>query len=173
MVNSIRALAAIVARLPSHMAPETTEGHEPYIHPQAVSGSVGQATLKLILRDFSTEGLQVQKKILEGAIGEARRLFPQAEITLTITSSYRNMLPELLKHPHATQRLERAAEKTGFKPFWQPIRGGTDGAVLTARGLSTPNIFTGGVNSHSLTEWLSVDALVKATETLIHLVSVQ
>jgi tripeptide aminopeptidase len=172
MVNSLRAMAELVARLPKAFAPETTEGHEPYLHPQTLSGSVGITRLKMLLRDFTQDGLDKQKEMLETIISEIRSSYPGAVITLTITPTYRNMLPELLKHPEVTGRLERAVKKAGVTPTWKPIRGGTDGSVLTAYGLPTPNIFTGACNSHSLTEWQDIDGLVKIVETLVHLVTV-
>jgi tripeptide aminopeptidase len=169
MVNSVRAMAEIITRLPRNMSPETTHDHEPYIHPQTIEGGVGASRLKILLRDFTDEGLMRQRKILERIIDEVRQLFPNARFTLTVTPTYRNMLPELLKHPDVTGRLEDAVRKAGMEPLWQPIRGGTDGSVLTARGLPTPNIFTGGCNSHSLTEWQSIDALVKAVEVIVNI----
>jgi len=169
MVNSIRAVAEIVSRLPRGKAPETTSGRESYLHPQTLSGSVGVSSLKVLLRDFDDSGLARQKIILERAIAEVQTLFPEAAFSLEITPTYRNMRPELAKRPGVLKRLERAVEKTGIIPVWKPIRGGTDGSVLTARGLPTPNIFTASCNSHSLTEWLDVDGLLKAVETALNL----
>jgi tripeptide aminopeptidase len=169
MVNSIRAMAEIVSRLPRGKAPETTSERESYVHPQTLSGSVGSSSLKVLLRDFDDNGLAHQKIILERAIAEVQALFPEAAFRLDVTPTYRNMRPELLKHPEVLSRLEKAVEKTGIIPIWKPIRGGTDGSVLTARGLPTPNIFTASCNSHSLTEWLDVDGLVKAVETVLNL----
>ncbi len=172
MVNSIRAMGEIVAQLPGEMAPETTDGYEPFMHPMSLQGSIDKSSIKLILRDFKTEGLDAQKKILEDIINEVRGKYPKAKITLEITESYRNMREELEKHPHVTENLWEAAKRAGTEPFWKPIRGGTDGSRLTAMGLPTPNIFTGSGNHHSTTEWLSVDALEKAVETLINVIQI-
>jgi tripeptide aminopeptidase len=170
MVNSIRAMSELVVRLPENMAPEKTQGHEAYIHPQTIEGDVSESRIKLLLRDFTDNGLMCQREIIEKILEDVRRLFPKAEFKLVITPTYRNMLPELLKHPVVTCRLEDAVKKAGINPVWKPIRGGTDGAVLTAHGLPTPNIFTGSCNSHSLTEWQSVDALVKIVEVIVNIV---
>lgn len=170
MVNSIRAMADIIARLPKTLAPETTEGYEPYIHPMILTGSVHTTTCKLILRDFKTNGLTTQKKLLEKTIADVQKLHPKAKITLQITGSYRNMRDRLLKNPRVTDRLWQAAKRAGLAPRWEPIRGGTDGSRLTAMGLPTPNIFTGSGNHHSLTEWVSIDQLVKTVETAINVV---
>lgn len=171
MVNSIRALSSIIAKLPAEMAPEKTEDYEPFIHPMHIEGSVSKSIIHLLLRDFENTGLDAQKTILQNIISEVQKLFPQAHITLSVTPTYRNMRTELDKHPHIIERLETAVKRTGVKPVWKPIRGGTDGSKLTALGLPTPNIFTGGCNAHSLTEWVSVDAISKAAETIINLVS--
>ena len=80
------------------------------------------------------------------------------------------MREELEKHTKVTENLWAAAEKAGAEPYWEPIRGGTDGSRLTAKGLPTPNIFAGGANFHSKTEWLSVDGLGKSVETLLNIV---
>jgi len=170
MVNAIRVIGHIVSRLPQAMSPETTEGYEPFMHPTAVTGNVEKASIRLILRDFHTPGLDTQKKILEGIITDVQPLYPKAKITLKITETYRNMRDVLEKHLKVTQTLFAAAEKAGVTPQWKPVRGGTDGSGLTALGLPTPNIFTGGANYHSRKEWLSVDGLVKSVETMLNLV---
>jgi tripeptide aminopeptidase len=82
------------------------------------------------------------------------------------------MSETLALYPHITKRLETAAIKAGLEPYWKPIRGGTDGSKLTALGLPTPNIFTAACNAHSLTEWQSIDGLVKVVDTLINLVAI-
>lgn len=173
MVNSIRALCTIIDRLPPEMSPERTEGYEPFIHPMHIEGSVSKSTISLLLRDFDETGLDAQRDILQKIIDNVKPIVPQCNITLTVTPCYRNMRTILEKHPEVTRRLEEAVRKTGVKPEWKPIRGGTDGSRLTTSGLPTPNIFTGGCNAHSLTEWQSIDALVKAVETIINIVTVQ
>lgn len=172
MVNSIRAMAEVIVRLPKEMSPETTQNHEPYIHPQTLNGSVGSSHMKILLRDFTDDGLARERKLLEEILDRVRALYPNATITLAVKPTYRNMLPELQKHPQVTARLEQAVKKAAITPLWMPIRGGADGSVLTARGLPTPNIFTGGCNSHSLTEWQSVEALVKIVEVIVNIVGV-
>jgi tripeptide aminopeptidase len=170
MVNSIRAVADVVARLPKHMAPETTEGYQPYIHPYDIHGSTGQTVLKLLLRDFKTEGLSEQKRILERIIKDVQPLHPKARFELKIVESYRNMRAGLEKDPRVLDILWAAVEQTGLKPRWEPIRGGTDGARLTAQGLPTPNLFVGGGNYHSKTEWVSVDGMEQACQTVLNIV---
>ncbi len=172
MVNSIRAMADIIAKMPRDMAPETTEGYEPYIHPHSLTGSVSESTLKILFRDFKSEGLKEQRDIMEKIIAEVQPAHPKAKIKLEIKEQYRNMHDELTRHPLVTECLWEASERAGAKPYWKPIRGGTDGSRLTEMGLPTPNIYGGGQNFHSKTEWLSVDAMNTAVNTVINLVQI-
>ncbi len=172
MVNSIRAIADIIARTPKDMAPETTEGYEPYIHPYQLEGSVIKSTLKFLFRDFDTAGLDTQKEILEKIIAEVQDLHPKTKIELEIIEMYRNMREKLDENPLVLDCLWEAAEKAGADPYWNPIRGGTDGSRLSEMGLPTPNIYNGGQNFHSRTEWLSVDGMNKAVDTIINLLDI-
>jgi tripeptide aminopeptidase len=154
------------------MAPETTEGYEPYIHPYVLEGGVAKSTVKILFRDFKTEGLDVLKARLEKTLDEVRFLHPKATIELKIVESYRNMRQGVEKDSRVIDYLWEATERSGLKPTWVPIRGGTDGSRLTADGLPTPNIFTGGANYHSRTEWVSVYGMEKSVETLLNLIQI-
>jgi len=172
MVNSIRVMADIITRLPKNIAPETTEGYEPYIHPEKMDGATMKSTLKFLLRDFETAGLKNLEQILRGIISEVEKLHPKARIELEIKESYRNMRYDVEKEPRLLEAMWEATKRAGVEPFWKPIRGGTDGSRLTEKGLLTPNLFTGGENYHSRTEWLSVFGLEKSAETIVNLVQV-
>jgi tripeptide aminopeptidase len=172
MINSVRIISEIIARLPKHQAPETTEGYEPYIHPYILEGGVGKSTVKLLFRDFQTAGLDDLKKIVEKVVAEVQPLYPKAKIEIQITEQYRNMREELEKDTRVTDYLDEATKRSGLQPLWTPIRGGTDGSLLTANGLPTPNIFTGGANYHSCTEWVNVWGMEKAVETVLNLVQI-
>jgi len=172
MVNSMRALADIIVRLPRNMAPETTDGYEPFIHPHHAESTIQNSQLVLILRDFDTKGLDKQHEILRSIIAEVQPLNPNCKIEMTITKQYRNMFDKLMENPKGCDYLFEAAERAGVNPFWSPIRGGTDGSRLTEMGLPTPNIFTGGQNFHSKTEWLSIDVLLKTIETMKNLCAI-
>ena len=172
MINAGRVMGDIIARLPKDMAPETTEGYQPFIHPTSCSGNVLNAKVSFILRDFKTEGLIKLKEILENIVCEVQTMYPKAKIELETKVQYRNMNDNLEKQPHGLEYLWEASEQAGIKPFWKPIRGGTDGSRLTEMGLPTPNIYTGGQNFHSRTEWVSINALEKSVETIVHLVQI-
>ena len=169
MVNSLRAMGDIIIRMPKEMAPETTEGYEPYIHPHIIEGEEARSTLKILLRDFNTAGLDVLKRKLESIISEVRQLHPKARIELQIIEQYRNMKDYMGKDARVLDCLWEATKRAGLDPRWVPIRGGTDGSRLTEKGLPTPNLFTGGQNYHGPTEWLSVDGMNKSVETVVHL----
>jgi tripeptide aminopeptidase len=172
MVNSIRAIGDIIVRLPKDIAPESTEGYEPYIHPHNLQGEEEKSTLKILLRDFETAGLRELKRKLEQIIEEVSPLHPKARIELHISESYRNMREGLEKDPRVLDCLWEAAKRAGMEPKWVPIRGGTDGSRLTEAGLPTPNIFTGGKNFHGKTEWVSLAGMESSVETVINLVQV-
>jgi tripeptide aminopeptidase len=172
MVNSLRTMADIIVRMPKDIAPETTEGYEPYIHPHVLNGEEAECTLKILLRDFNTPGLEVLKKKLEAIIAEVKPLHPKARIELKIIEQYRNMKDYMGKDLRVLECMEEAAKRAGLTPTWVPIRGGTDGSRLTEKGLPTPNIFTGGQNYHGPTEWLSVWGMEKSVETVVQLAQV-
>ncbi len=169
MVNSLRAMADIIARMPRDIAPETTEGYEPYIHPHVLQGEEAKSTLKVLLRDFHTPGLETLRQKLEQVVAEVRPLHPGARIELNVIEQYRNMKDHMGEDSRVLDYLWEAARRAGLEPRWVPIRGGTDGSRLTERGLPTPNLFTGGKNFHGPTEWLSVEAMNKAIETILEL----
>ncbi|MER3329812.1 MAG: peptidase dimerization domain-containing protein [Candidatus Kapaibacterium sp.] len=116
MVNSIRVISEIIAKLPKDMAPETTEGYEPYIHPHEVDARVGKSTLHLLFRDFKTEGLAIQREIVEKIIAEVQPNYPKAKIDLKVVKSYRNMYDVLMENPKGLDLLYAAAVKAGTNP---------------------------------------------------------
>ena len=172
MVNSMRAMADVIARTPKDMAPETTDGYQPYIHPHVLQGEEEKTTLKLLLRDFKTEGLDELKRKLEQIVAEVQQLHPKAKIELQIIESNRNMREGVEKDLRVLDCLWEATKRAGLEPKWVPIRGGTDGSKLTANGLPTPNIFTGGQNYHGKTEWASLWGMEKAVETVVNLAQI-
>lgn len=168
LVNAIRVLADVVTRLPKHLAPETTEAREGYIHPYDFQGQAEAVTLKLLLRDFDIEGIEKQKTILTVIVDEVRGLYPKAKIDLEFREQYLNMRYPLEKDRRVLEYAEEAVRRTGVAPHYTLIRGGTDGAKLTYAGLLTPNLFAGGEAFHSKIEWIPVQVMDKAVETLVN-----
>ena len=168
MVNSVRVVSEIIARLPKNISPETTDGYQPYIHPYVLEGGVGKSSVKMLFRDFRTEGLAELKKIVDGVVAEVRSMFPNAKIDVKVTEQYRNMREGVEKDTRVADYLFEGAKRAGLEPEWKPIRGGTDGSRLTENGLPTPNIFTGGANFHGRMEWVNVWGMEKAVETVLN-----
>ena len=172
MVNALRLAGRFVAALPPALSPENTAGRDGFIHPFECSGSAEHARVRLLLRDFELAGLTAQRALLERLADELRAAEPRARITLTFTEQYRNMRYWLEKDMRPVDFARAAAQRAGLAPFSAPIRGGTDGSVLTQRGLPTPNLFTGMHEVHSQREWVSLQDMAKSAETLVHLATI-
>lgn len=164
LVNAMRIAAEIVAALPVDEAPETTELREGYLHPYHISDSnVTQSTLQIIIRDFSDEGMDQKKQLIHQIVEEARTRHADARIQVVFTEQYRNMRSYIEQLDFRTVTFARkAAQKMGFTLKEELVRGGTDGARLSERGLPTPNIFNGGYDYHSRFEWNTVENLEHA-----------
>lgn len=170
MVNAIRILSRFLAELPRHeLAPEVSAGRDGFIHPYHIEGGVAKASARLILRDFETENLIKQAALLEQIAEPLRQKYPQADIQIEIKKQYRNMREGLEKEPRAIEKAIAATTAAGLEPRLQVIRGGTDGSLLTAAGLPTPNISSGQHNPHSPLEWTSEEELEAGLKVVIEL----
>lgn len=170
MVNSLRILSQFLSRLPEdHLSPETTDGRDGFIHPYVVEGGVAKAVARLILRDFDTAKLADQASLLESIASELRGRYPGATITVDVRQQYRNLADGLKSEPRAIPKAEQAMKAAGLEPSLTIIRGGTDGSILTERGLPTPNLSTGEHNPHSPLEWTSKEELETAVDVLVEL----
>jgi len=171
MVNAIKLLSDVVAALPRDaLSPETTEGREGFVHPGRITGSASSATLVLIARDHDDAKLEEHVALVRRLAEEVVSREPQASFELEIEKQYRNMRGALDRHPEIVAAAETAIRRAGVEPVHSIIRGGTDGARLTERGLPTPNLFTGGQDYHSLCEWASVQDMAAAAATAVELV---
>jgi tripeptide aminopeptidase len=169
MVNAVRVAADFIARLPSHRAPEHTAGREPYLHADSLTGNVETVTIRMIVRAFDLAGLRQMEAILEEIKRDLALVHPKARIEVQIREQYRNMREKLDQVPAVMDRAVEAMKRLGITPKTTAIRGGTDGARLTERGLPTPNLFAGGVNFHSKKEWVAVESLEQAAKTIIEI----
>lgn len=188
MVNAIKLAAEFIARLPHHgLSPETTEGREGYVHPYQMDASVDRTSVKVLLRDFTTDGLREQQALVERIAREvvashpASRSVPEPSgaaagppptVTFEVQESYRNMREVLERHPEIVARAREAMRRAGIEPIERPIRGGTDGSRLSFMGLPTPNLFAGEHNFHSRLEWVSAQDMDKAVEVVVHLAQI-
>ncbi|MGA1819822.1 MAG: peptidase T [Thermoplasmatota archaeon] len=169
MVNSVRIGAEIIGMVPPTIAPETTEGRVGYLHPHHIEGGVEQTTVKLLIRDFTMEGMGEKVNILENIAELQRARYPHAVIDLDIKESYRNMKFKLDEDPRIVEFAVEAVKRAGVTPKKAIIRGGTDGAMLSYKGLLTPNLFAGGMNFHSRREYVPLESMEASVRTIIEL----
>lgn len=170
MESAIKIASEIVANLPKdRLSPESTFNYDGFIHPVAINGTVEQSTIEFILRDFDEAELKNHKRLLLAIGDEVLEGYPNSDFTLEIKEQYRNMKLVLNNYPHIVQYAEKAIERTGLQPKLRSIRGGTDGSRLSFMGLPCPNIFAGEHAFHSKQEWVSVQDMQKAVETIINL----
>ena len=173
LVSALRLAAKIVAALPADtLAPETTAGREGFIHPYVIDGTPGEARVTAIVRDFDDEKLEAHVALLKRTAEEVVSAEPRASLEFDVKSQYRNMRRHLDAAPYATDAAEEAMRAEGLDPVRVPIRGGTDGSLLSEMGLPTPNIFTGGHEFHSVREWASVQDMAASAATIIRLAEV-
>ena len=170
MVNAIKLGARLIERLPRDgRSPETTEGRGGFVHPHRFTGTTAEAELRFIARDFDAAKLAEHEQLLRDLADEIAAEEPRARVTVTVEEQYRNMKEFLDADPAVTEAAEEAARRCGIEPWREPIRGGTDGAMLSERGLLTPNIFTGAHQFHSVLEWASVQDMATSTATIVEL----
>lgn len=170
MMNAAKMAMQFHAMLPANEAPEHTEGYEGFFHLTHLEGDEENASLRYIVRDHDVRKFEQRKETLSSITDYLNQRCGKTLFDLAIRDSYRNMLEILDKCPDVIDRAKRALEVCGLTPKAIPIRGGTDGARLSFRGLPCPNIGTGGENAHSVYEYVPVSALNKATEILVELV---
>jgi tripeptide aminopeptidase len=170
MVNSIKLAARLLERLPSEgLSPETTEERVGFVHPSRVVGSTAETQLTFIVRDFDGQKLREHEQLLRDLAAELEREEPRAHIEVVVEDSYRNMKEFLQERPRVVEAAEEATRRIGLDPARGAIRGGTDGSLLSARGLPTPNLFTGGQEYHSVREWISVQDMATSAAMIVEL----
>jgi tripeptide aminopeptidase len=170
LVNAARLASRIIAALPADgLSPETTSGREGFIHVYEMSGTAGAAKIRAIVRDFDddllAEHVALLRGIAEGVVGEE----PTAKLTFESNPQYPNMRRHIEAVPEVVEIAERALRAEGLTPLRNPIRGGTDGSMLSEMGLPTPNLFAGGHEFHSVREWVSVQDMAAAAAVIVHL----
>jgi tripeptide aminopeptidase len=173
MVNAIKLAATFIDRLPSdRLSPETTEALEGFVHPYVMQAGVDRTTVKLLVRDFVTAGLQEKEAWLMSLARAVVERVPGASVESRVEESYRNMREVLDHHPLVVDCAREAIRRTGLAVRERAIRGGTDGSRLSFMGLPTPNVFAGEQNFHSRLEWVSVHDMEKAVEVIVALAQV-
>ena len=173
MINAMKIAGEILAALPKNrLSPESTESKRGFIHPVRIDGIAEKCTIDFIIRDFETKGLQKKEDYLRTQIEELMRLYPKASFEYKVTEQYRNMKEILLLHPPVVDFAKEAIKRAGLKVKTESIRGGTDGSRLSFMGLPCPNLFAGEQAIHSKLEFISIQDMNKAVETMVHLVKI-
>jgi tripeptide aminopeptidase len=173
LVNAVKLAAELVTLLPrDRLSPETTEEREGYVHPHRLFGSAEEAVVDFIARDHDDALLEEHVELLRVVANEIARREPRAQVEIEVRDSYRNMRPYIEKNPRVVDAALEAIRRSGAEPKLAITRGGTDGAVLSSRGLPTPNLFTGGQEYHSVREWASVQDMATAAATIVALAGV-
>ena len=173
LVNAVKLASELVLSLPpDRLSPETTADREGYVHPHRISGNAEEAVVDFIARDHDDDLLAQHVELLRelGLQVEARE--PRAHVDIEVRDSYRNMRPFIEENPRVVEAALEAIRRAGVEPRLAITRGGTDGAVLSAQGLPTPNLFTGGQEYHSVREWASVQDMAAAAATIVELATV-
>ncbi|RPI17788.1 MAG: peptidase T [Ignavibacteriae bacterium] len=170
MQNAIKIACDIIEALPKDtLSPETTEDREGFIHPIKITGGNETAEIKFIIRDFTVEGLNEKEDYLQALCQKVMKNYNKSSFKFEVQEQYRNFKFILDKNPAIIDNAIEAVNRTGVVPELGSIRGGTDGSRLSYIGLPCPNIFTGGHAYHSKLEWVSVQDMQKAVETIVHL----
>ncbi len=170
MVNAIKVAAEYIAGLPSDAySPETTSGREGFFHPVQTGGTVEQATIEFIIRDFHTYKLGEYESFLRSRLDDMMEKYPGASAEFQVVEQYRNMKEVLDRHPHVCEYARVAMERSGVTVKNLSARGGTDGSRLSFMGLPCPNLFTGEMAYHGKHEYVSIQDMQKSVETIIHL----
>jgi tripeptide aminopeptidase len=172
MVNAVRIAAGIIAALPTDHLAETTDGRQSYLHAHAVAGDVASAQIKLLVRAFTDSELAEREELLRYIVHQAEAQFPGAVINLAIQPSYRNMREHIAKDSKVLDHAILAVRRQGLESVRKAVRGGTDGSRLSAMGLLTPNLFTGGQGAHSVREWASLQWMAAAVGVCLQLLDV-
>lgn len=163
MVNALRIAAQFVDALPRNEAPETTDGRQGYLHPHTLEGTSERASVRVLLRDFSDEGMAAKRRFVHALARTLQTEWPGAAVDLQIEESYRNMRTYIEDaDPRTITFAVEAGRALGFEPELEPVRGGTDGARLSEKGLPTPNVFTGGHDFHGRFEWNTVQNIERS-----------
>ena len=173
LINALKIAGELLAALPkNNMSPETTEKKEGFIHPIRVDGIAERCVIDFIIRDFSTAGLKEKEDLLKEIADTIVAKYPKASYQFEITEQYRNMKEVLDQNPHVVEYAKEAIRRAGLAVKMESIRGGTDGSKLSFMGLPCPNLFAGMQAIHSKLEFVSIQDMNKAVETIVHLACV-
>ena len=168
----MRVAAEFMGMLPKNEVPECTDGYEGFYHLVGLKGGVEQTTLSYIIRDHSAEIFAKRKDLMEACVQELNKKYGAGTATIELTTQYANMREVIEPMMYVIDIACQAMREVGVEPKIKPIRGGTDGAQLSFKGLPCPNIFAGGVNFHSRYEFVPVQSMEKAMMTIVKIAEI-
>ena len=171
MRNAILIGQELNAMLPVMARPEYTEGYEGFFHLISFKGTVEEADFAYIIRDHDRAKFEARKEMMARVAAFINEKYGEGTVTLTVKDQYYNMREQVEPHYHIIDKAVKAMEMAGVKPRIQPIRGGTDGANLSFKGLPCPNIFAGGLNFHGKMEFVPLESMEKASEVILNIIS--
>ncbi|MBN2151942.1 MAG: peptidase T [Candidatus Lokiarchaeota archaeon] len=172
MVNASRVMRDLLGIFPDESAPETTRDRQGYLHVTRAVGSVNEAKIDFILRDFDQDALHAKVDAVKGGVAGVQRRWPAARIAVAFKEGYRNMKAVMDQNPKVVELAEAAMRGAGVEPIRKAIRGGTDGARLSFMGLPCPNLFAGGMNFHSKKELVPVGWMEKAVQVILNIIKI-
>ena len=169
MVNACRLAAEFVAMLPAEETPEHTEGYQGFYHLTGMQANVENAKLSYIIRDHDRERFEDRKRTIQKCAEQMNEKYGEGTVSCEVADQYYNMKEKIDPEMHVIDLVLHAMQDCGVAPKVKPIRGGTDGAQLSFRGLPCPNIFAGGVNFHGPYEFVSIQSMQKAVEVIVRI----
>lgn len=167
MINANRLAAEFAAMLPADETPETTEGYEGFYHLLGIESNIENAKLSYIIRDHDRDKFEERKAFIEKCVAEMNEKYGEGTVTADVKDQYYNMKEKIDPKMHVIDIVLKAMQDSGVPPKVEPIRGGTDGAQLSFKGLPCPNIFAGGVNFHGPYEFVSIQVMEKAMQVIV------
>lgn len=173
LINALTLAGKFISSIPQSESPEATDNRFGFYCPLSINGSLDQATLGVIIRDFDLEQLERREKVLVSLGSTLEALYPGAVVKVDIKRQYYNMVEVSNKNPKVIDSIYEAGKRLGFPLTSSLIRGGTDGSIMAAKkGIPCPNIFTGGYNFHSKSEWAALPAMVDSTNLIIEIIKI-
>jgi tripeptide aminopeptidase len=170
MINALQIAHDFHAALPSEEVPEQTEGYQGFYHLLTLNGTVDEAEMYYIIRDFDRVGLEERKKKVAKIVEQLNEKYGNQRIKLTLKDQYYNMREVIEKDMSPVELAEKAMIRLGIQPIIEPVRGGTDGSKISFLGIPTPNLFAGGENMHGRYEFVSLETMSAATDTIIEII---
>ena len=167
MVNACRLAAEFAQLLPADETPETTEGYQGFYHLVGIQASVEQARLNYIIRDHDRSRFEDRKRLIQKCAEQLNEKYGEGTVDCVVSDQYYNMKEKIDPQMHVIDLVLHAMQEVGVSPRVKPIRGGTDGAQLSFKGLPCPNIFAGGINFHGPYEFVSIQSMEKAMQVIV------